>query len=702
MQKLIKILTQNTSLQSEHISNILKLLDEGSTIPFIARYRKELTGGASDEDLRVFEETYNKQKRLLERKEEIKRLISQRATLSLSLEKSIDEAESLNILEDIYRPYKEKKNTRATLAASKGLTPLTNTLQSAKMGLDEFKTYAKSFIKGEVKSVDEAIKGAQDILAERYSENPKERDALRNTMLYHGVIEAKKTKNFDQKGVYLSLANLSEKVAYIPSHRYLALMRAVKEKQLGVKISIDQDRVFNNIETYKIPKYASSSSKLLLDSYKDGFKRLLLPSLEREIHSFLKERSDKSAIDVFGKNLTQLLISPPVIGRVILGVDPAFRTGCKLAVLDKNGNYLDSAVIYPTAPKNDYENSKKTVLALVKKYKIDAAAIGNGTASRETSEFFAQLNKEDGFRLEYTIVSEAGASVYSASALASDEYPKLDVTIRGAISIAARLRDPLATLVKIDPKSLGIGQYQHDVDQKLLNKKLDDVTGDLVNRVGVDINSASVSLLTHIAGLSTKLAQNILDYKKQNGDFTAKSELLKVKGVGAKAYEQAAGFIRIKNPKNYLDNTGVHPESYNIAKKLDISNLKSLDIKTLAQKFNCGEETLKDIRDELLKPGFDPRENLPSIPFKDDVLDIKNLKEGSFVSGVVRNIADFGAFVDIGLKNDGMIHISKMSEKRIKHPLEVLSINQYLPQVEIISIDQEKGKISLSLTQIMQ
>ncbi len=699
MQNLIKLLQEKTALSQKAITNILKLLEEGSTIPFIARYRKEMTEGASDEKLREFETIYLSMQKLLQRKEEVSRLIAERATLSESIKKSIDDAETLRVLEDIYRPFKEKKNTRATTAMKQGLTPLANTLQSAKLSLEAFKKEAKRFVKGDVKSVADAIKGASDILAERYADMPREREALRNQMLRYGTLEIKKGKKFVEDGNFKNFVDKSEKVAYIPSHRYLALMRGASEKELSLKISTDVERIVANIEAYKIPKYASSSKTLLLSAYKDGLKRLLLPSLEREVHGILKERADKAAISVFGKNLHQLLMTPPVIKRVLLGVDPAFVSGCKLAVIDENGNYLDSAVIYPTAPRSDYEGSKKKVLALVKKYKITAAAIGNGTASRETQEFFAKLNQEQDVKLQYTVVSEAGASVYSASKLAQEEYPELDVTIRGAISIAQRLRDPMATLVKIDPKSLGIGQYQHDVDQKLLLKTLDDVTTDLVNSVGVDINSASLSLLSHIAGVGEKLAKNILEYRSQNGNFSKKSELLKVKGLGKKAYEQAAGFIRIKESRDVLDNTGVHPESYVIAKQLLERNLNDIDASRVSSELGVGLATLKDILKELLKPGFDPRQELPTIPFKEGLTDIKMLKVGSFVSGVVRNIADFGAFVDIGLKNDGMIHISKLAHKRVAHPLEVLSLNQYLPKIEVISIDEKNSKIGLSLVE---
>ena len=697
MQNLLQLLEQKTGLKSQIISNILKLLEEGATIPFIARYRKELTGGADDETLRTFEDIYNSTKKLLERKEDIKRLIHERATLTHEILQSIDEAQNMRVLEDIYRPYKEKKSSRASLAIVNGLEPLANILQSAKITQAEFTKVAKTFVNSAVKSIAEAIQGAQDILAERYADDAKEREAVRNMMARYGSLEIKKAKSFNEKGVFVNFVEKSEKVAYIPSHRYLALMRGVNEKELSVKISVDTERLEQNIKNYKIPRSASDLHVNLFEAYKDGLKRLLLPSIEREIHAELKEKADLQAISTFGKNLSQLLITPPVSKRVILGVDPAFVSGCKLAVLDENGNYLDSSVIYPTEPKKDYENSKRKILELVKKYNIKAVAIGNGTASRETEEFFARLNSEIDEKLSYTIVSEAGASVYSASKIASAEYPNLDVTIRGAISIAGRLGDPMAALVKIDPKSLGIGQYQHDVDQKLLEKKLYDVTVDLVNKVGVDINSASASLLAHVAGIGEKLAKNIIAHREENGNFKTKSELLHVKGLGKKAYEQAAGFIRIKEVKNLFDNTGIHPESYHIASKITQQDLENQDIEELAYRLHVGKETLKDIIFELKKPGFDPREELPPIAFKSGLTDISMLQEGSIVSGIVRNITDFGAFVDIGLKNDGMVHISKMSEKRISHPLEVLSLNEYLSHIEVIAIDREKGKVSLSL-----
>ncbi|GIT97998.1 helix-hairpin-helix domain-containing protein [Sulfurovum sp. TSL1] len=698
MQNLTTLLTSKTTLDKEQIKNILTLLDKGDTIPFIARYRKELTGGADDEQLRLFHDVYLSAKRLLERKEEILHTLTERELLNTALQSAIESAETMTALEDIYRPYKEKKNTRAATAIKQGLEPLADTLQSAKLTKEAFIAEAKRYVKGEVKDAAQALKGAQDIIAERYAEQPKEREVLRDMLQRHGLIEVKGTKTFQENGSFKNYKSHSEKVAFVPSHRYLAIRRGEKEKELSVKLTIDSDRYLETLKRYKLKEWMGSSKIYLLDAYKDGFKRLLYPSIEREVASLLKERADMAAIGVFGKNMTQLFMSPPVTGKVLLGADPAYRTGCKLAVIDENGTYLDHAVIYPVPPRDEYEKSRDVVAKLVKKYNIQGVAIGNGTASNETQAFFAKLNN-DGLSLPYTVVSEAGASVYSASEIASKEYPNLDVTIRGAISIAGRLRDPMATLVKIDPKSLGIGQYQHDVDQKLLERKLHEGVESLVNAVGVDVNSASASLLSYVAGVGPKVADNIVKHRQSEGAFDSKQALLKVKGLGAKAYEQAAGFMRIREGKSIFDNTGIHPESYATAKALEKYDDLS-DTKTIAAELGVGELTLKDIIKELDKPGFDPREDLPAIPFKQGLTDISALREGSIVSGVVRNIADFGAFVDIGLKNDGMIHISQMSQKRIAHPLEVLSVNQYLPRIEVISIDREKNKVGLSLKEV--
>lgn len=705
MNSLIELISLKTGLTSNVVANILKLLEEGSTIPFIARYRKEMTGGATDEQLREFENIYGYSKKLLDRKEEVARLIGERSELSEELKNRLNNAATLQEIEDIYRPFKEKKNTRASIAIAAGLEPLADLLERGHLELDEFRKRADVFVKGTITSRDDAIKGSQDIIAERYSDEAREREYWRRQLLDYSSFEIKAAKGMKEEGLYAKLAGKTEKIASIPSHRYLAIMRGVSEKELSVKVTIDMERVENTIKNYKIPKNAKSSRTLLLESYLDGFKRLLFPSLEREIHALIKERSDVQAIHTFGKNLSQLLSSPPVTKRTILGVDPAYRTGCKLAVVDENGTYLDHAVIYPTPPQSDFAKSVSVVKELIRRYGINAVAIGNGTASRETQEFFAQLNRDEGVNIAYTVVSEAGASVYSASKIAQDEYPQLDVTIRGAISIAQRLRDPMAALVKIDPKSLGIGQYQHDVDQKMLEKKLENVTEDLVNRIGVDPNSASVSLLSYVAGVGAKVARSIVEYREKSGPFKAKCELLNVKGLGNKAYEQCAGFFRIREGKSVLDNTGVHPESYQAADRLvnnyDLSKITKENLPQIAQELGLGEATLGDIVAELRKPGFDPRESLPPIVFRSDLTDIKELREGSIVSGVVRNIADFGAFVDIGLKNDGLIHISQMSDKRISHPLEVLSVNQQLSRIRVIEVDIAKGKVSLSLKDVL-
>ena len=695
MEKLTALLASKTTLNEKQIKNILILLEKGDTIPFIARYRKELTGSADDEQLRLFHDVYLSAKRLLERKEEIEKILKERGVFDAKIQSAIQNAETMTALEDAYRPYKEKKNTRASTAIKQGLEPLANILQSAKLSKEAFMTEAKRFVRGEVKDVSLAVKGAQDILAERYADVAKERDVLRESLQKHGTLEVKGTKTFQENGRYKNYKKHSEKIATIPSHRYLALKRGEKEKELNVKLTIDSDRYLDTLKRYKLKAWMGSSKSILFDAYKDGFKRLLFPSVEREVFALLKARADRAAIGVFGKNMTQLFMTAPVVGKVLLGADPAYRTGCKLAVIDENGRYLDHAVIYPVPPREEYEKSRDVVKRLVKKYHIQGVAIGNGTASSETQAFFAKLNSE-GLPLPYTVVSEAGASVYSASSIAAEEYPDLDVTIRGAISIVQRVRDPMAALVKIDPKSLGIGQYQHDVDQKHLEKKLHEGVESLVNSVGVDVNSASASLLSYVAGIGPKVAGNIVKQREEAGLFTSKSALLKVKGLGAKAYEQAAGFLRIREGKSLFDNTGIHPESYTAAKALEKFDDLS-DTKRIASELGVGELTLKDILKELAKPGFDPRHELPGIPFKEGLTDISLLREGSIVSGVVRNIADFGAFVDIGLKNDGLIHISQMSEKRITHPLEVLSVNQYLPRVEVIKIEVEKNRVALSL-----
>ena len=698
---LINLLEAKTSFSKTTIQNILKLLEEGCTIPFIARYRKDLTSNATDEQLRDFEEIYNYSLKLLSRKEEIISILKERNFLDDKLLHHINEAATLQILEDIYAPFKDKKSSRTSEAIEKGLEPLANIIQSMKYSLEEINQKAKQFLNKDVESIEDAIQGASDIIAQRYADDFRTIKLIRNSVLNYGTIETKKTKTFNANGLYANFADISEKIKYIKSYRFLAILRAVNEKELTLKIEVDEDYMLENIKKYKIPASANTSSKLVFEAYKDGLKRLLLPSLKRETLTFLKEKASSEAITLFGKNLKELLLTPPLVNQVILGMDPGYVSGCKLAVIDENGNYLASNVIYPTKPKEDFANSSKVVLELIKKYKINSIAIGNGTASQETAAFIAKLIEEHKLDVRFAVVSEIGASVYSASKIANLEYPNLDVTIRGAISIAQRLRDPMAALVKIDPKSLGIGQYQHDVNQKELNLKLENVTVDLVNKVGVDLNSASYKLLSFISGISEKLALNIIEHKEKIKSFKTKSELLKVKGLGAKAYEQSVGFLRIKDGLSILDNTAIHPENYDVVEKLQklykIEEIKDEQIEQISKELNCPILLLKDIIDELLKPGYDVRSQFDEIEFSKDIKTIDDLKEGFIVSGVVRNITDFGAFVDIGLKNDGLLHISQISEKRISHPNEVLSINQQLKKIKILSVDLEKQRVSLSL-----
>ena len=696
---LITTIQNKTNLSSKVIENIIKLLDEGCTIPFIARYRKDHTNNASDEELRIFEEVYEYSKKLLSRKEEIKNLLKDKDFLNDKILKNINDALTLQACEDIYAPYKDKKSSRTTTAISNGLEPLANIIQSMKYSKNDINQKAKQFLNKNVSSLEDAINGAKDIIAQRYADDFKSKEIVRNLIANWGNIEIKEAKEFDKNGLYTNFVNSNEKLKYIKSHRALAILRAVNEKQLSIKIQIDETHILENIRKYKIPPQALNSKDIVFDAYKDGLKRVLLPSLKREALSNLKEKASTEAIEVFGKNLKELLLTAPLVNQVILGMDPGFKTGCKLAVINENGQYLDSAVIYPTKPKEDIINSSKTVLNLIKKYKITTIAIGNGTASRETASFIDKLIKEKNLNINYAIVSEIGASVYSASKIAIQEYPNLDVTIRGAISIAQRLRDPMAALVKIDPKSLGIGQYQHDVNQKELAQKLENITIDLVNKVGVDLNSASYKLLSFISGISEKLAQNIVEHRTNMKKFTTKKELLKVKGIGAKAYEQCVGFLRIKDGNSLLDNTGIHPEDYALCSKLqknyDIKNI--IDFEKVSKELNTSAIKVKDITTELLKPGYDVRENFNQVRFANDILDINDLKEGYILGGIVRNITDFGAFVDIGLKNDALLHISQISTKRISHPSDVLSINQNLENLKIHSIDLEKQRVGLTL-----
>ncbi|NQY21984.1 MAG: helix-hairpin-helix domain-containing protein [Campylobacteraceae bacterium] len=703
MHKIINIIKTKLDLDEKIIKNIIDLLEDGCTIAFIARYRKDLTGNASDEVLIKFQELYEYSQKLLKRKEEILNLLKEKEVLTQSLEKQINEAMSRSLLDDIYEPFKGVKSTRADFAIKNNLKPLASYISSMRFSKEDVLKKAKQYINDNIKDVNSAIESSLDIIALDYSQDLKVKDGLRKNLENHSLLKTKKTKTFNENGLYKDLKEFSLKAKYIKSYKLLAILRAVNEKEISLKIEVDEEYLINGIKEYRIPRYSNTSSEYVLKAYVDGLKRLLLPSLKREFLSKLKNKASDDAIEVFAKNLKELLISPPLVKQVILGMDPGYRTGCKLAVIDVNGKYLDSNVIYLLSQTQELK-SKDIVLALIKKYNITCFAIGNGTASKETATFASSLIKEKNLDIKYAVVSEIGASIYSASKIAQEEYPDLDVTIRGAISIAQRLRDPMSALVKIDPKSLGVGQYQHDVNQSDLNKKLQDVTYSLVNKVGVDLNSASYKLLSFISGISEKLAKNIILYKNEINTFKKKEELLKVKGLGAKAYEQCVGFLRIKDGHSFLDNSGIHPENYKLAKELksnyDLNNITKNEKDILINKYSCGLESLNDIINELLKPGFDPREELEQISFCEEIKSFEELKVDDIISGVVRNITDFGAFVDIGLKNDALLHISQISEKRISSIMDVLSVNQQLKKIRILELDAEKQRISLSLKEI--
>jgi uncharacterized protein len=700
LNNIVDIIKDKIDFSKKQIENIMALLEDGSTIPFIARYRKDMTGNASDEDLLKFSEIYEYSQKLIKRAYEIEEILKEKDSLTPQTKQQLQSALTLKTLEDIYEPFKGVKNTRADEAIKNGLTDLANIISTMKYTSEDIEYKAKRFLNDQIKTIDDAIQGAKDIIALRYSQEINTKEAIRKNISSHGVLLTKPTKTFEENGLYKDLASINQKASYIKSHRLLAIFRAVNEKQISMKIDVDEEYLIDGIKKFRIKSHHNSSSKFVLEAYIDGLKRLLLPSLKREFTTALKEKASKEAIELFGKNLSELLITPPLVNQVILGMDPGYKTGCKCAVIDKDGNYLDSTVIY-LLNQEDQNKASKVILDIINKYNVTAIAIGNGTASKETATFVSNLKTQNNLDINYAVVSEIGASVYSASKIAQQEYPNLDVTIRGAISIAQRLRDPMAALVKIDPKSLGVGQYQHDLNQKELAAKLEAITINLVNKVGVDINSASYKLLSYVSGISEKLALNIVQFRESLGGFTTKQQILKVKGVGAKAYEQSVGFIRIKDGKSYLDNTGIHPESYEVAnymqKSCDIDNLQQFDLQSICQKFDIGMQTLKDIVLELQKPGYDIRQELEQVSFCQDVKSIEELQAGDLVNGVVRNITDFGAFVDIGLKNDALLHISKISNKRINHPMDVLSVNQQLRDIKIDSIDLEKNRIGLSL-----
>ena len=714
MDKIAGVIAHELGVKEFQVQNTIKLIDDGNTIPFIARYRKEATGGLSDEVLRNLNDRLTYLRNLNKRKEEISKSIEEQGKMTYELKIQIENAITLSEVEDIYRPYKQKKRTRASIAKEKGLEPLATIiyLQTDKRPVLEI---AKEFINEEkgVNNEEEALTGAKDIIAENISDVAEYRKRIKQMCYREGLIKTKAT-NDEEKSSYEMYYDFSEKINRIPSHRILAINRGEKEDFLKVKLEKPEDTIINYIEN-DIIKGNTEFTDILKETINDSFKRLIEPSIDREIRSDLTEKAEEQAIKVFGKNAKQLLLGSPIKGQTVMGFDPAYRTGCKIAVIDETGKVLDTATIYPTAPQNDVENSKKTLLDLIKKDNINIIAIGNGTASRESEQFVSDVIKEASKDVNYAIVSEAGASVYSASKLATEEYPDINVSIRGAISIARRLQDPLAELVKIDPKSIGVGQYQHDVNQKRLSESLSGVVEDSVNSVGVDVNTATPSLLTYVSGLNNSISKNIVKYRDENGKFKNRKELLKVAKLGKSAYEQCAGFIRIYDGDNPLEVTAVHPESYEIAenllkeigcKKQDLRDkeglktikekLANINIKETSKRLNTSEITLKDIIEELSKPGRDPREDMPKQILRSDVLKFEDLKEGMILNGTVRNVIDFGAFVDIGVKHDGLVHISEMSNNYVKNPSEIVSVGDIV-KVKVIGIDNEKQKVKLSM-----
>ena len=715
---ILQIIADELNVKYKQVENAVNLIDEGNTIPFIARYRKEVTGGLSDEDLRTLYERLNYLRNLENRKEEVRNSIEEQGKLTDEIVKALQNAKILAEVEDIYRPYKQKKRTRATVAKEKGLEPLSEVLinQDNKVSIEEI---AKKFIDPEkgVETVEDAIAGAKDIIAENISDNPTYRKEIKRYCYRDGVIatEVNEKDEKEDKATYQMYFDFNEKVNRIPSHRILAINRAEKENAIKLKIQKPEENIIDFIERDVIKDKNSSYANILEDTVEDSFKRLIEPSVEREIRSDLTEKAEEKAIKVFGQNAKQLLMGAPLKGLTVMGFDPAYRTGCKIAVIDETGKLLATTTVYPTEPQNKVEEAKKELKSLIKKYNINMIAIGNGTASRESEKFVADMISEIDQEVYYAIVSEAGASVYSASKLATEEYPDINVSLRGAISIARRLQDPLAELVKIDPKAIGVGQYQHDVNQKKLSESLAGVVEDAVNEVGVDVNTATPSLLSYVSGINKTIANNIVKYRDENGKIMERKELLKVPKLGKVAFEQCAGFIRIFDGKNPLEITAVHPESYEKAEQLlenigykkedlkDSEKLKDIklklsgvNIKAMSQKLEIGEMTLKDIIDELSKPGRDPRDEMPKPILRSDVLKFEDLKEGMVLNGTVRNVIDFGAFVDIGVKHDGLVHISELSENYVKNPSDVVSIGDIV-KVKVIKIDNDRQKVSLSM-----
>jgi protein Tex len=710
---ILKQLSSELDIRISQVEATVKLIDEGNTIPFIARYRKEVTGSLNDEVLRNLHERLLYLRNLEEKKASVLASIEEQGKLTEELRKQIMEAATLVVVEDLYRPYRPKRRTRATIAKEKGLEGLANIIL-LQMTTNSIEAEASQYVntEKEVNSVEEAISGAMDIIAEGISDEADYRIYIRRITFEEGIMVSA-AKNDKAESVYEMYYNFEEKLSKLAGHRILALNRGENEKILTLKIFAPEDRILTYLKTKVITRENVNTTTILTNTIEDSYKRLIAPAIEREIRNELTEKAEDGAIKVFGKNLEQLLMQPPITGQVVLGWDPAFRTGCKLAVVDGTGKVLDTIVIYPTAPQNKVEEAKKVVLNLIKKYGITLISVGNGTASRESELIIADMLKETGLKVQYIIVNEAGASVYSASKLATEEFPNFDVGQRSAVSIARRLQDPLAELVKIDPKSIGVGQYQHDMNQKKLTEALSGVVEDSVNKVGVDLNTASASLLEYISGITKVIARNIVAYREDNGRFTNRNQLLKVAKLGPKAFEQCAGFMRILDGINPLDATSVHPESYGAAGQLlKQLSLSATDIKggklsglskiindksTLAKELGVGEITLEDIIKELEKPGRDPRDEMPKPILRTDVLEMKDLAEGMILKGTVRNVIDFGAFVDIGVHQDGLVHISQITNKKfIKHPLEVVSVGDIV-EIKVMSVDLAKKRIQLTM-----
>lgn len=704
------IIANELSVKLWQVDAAIKLIDEGNTIPFIARYRKPVTGELNDEQLRTLDERLKYLRNLEEKKKTVVDSITEQGKMTDEIMSKIAIAETIVAVDDIYRPFRPKRKTRATEAKAKGLEPLADIFLKQEKNKNP-EEEAKAFVNEEkgVANVAEEIQGAKDIIAEMVSDNDEFRKAIRNIVVKHGLIVSN-TKNPEEKTPYENYYDYSEGVNKIPGHRILAINRGEKEKVLNVKIEMPEENIIASLDKVII-KGESQFKPLLKEAIEDGFKRLIKPAIEREIRSQLTEKAEDGAITVFGQNLKQLLMQPPIAGRNVLGWDPAFRTGCKLAVVDNTGKVLYTTVIFPTAPQNKVAESKKIVLDIIKKYNVSLISLGNGTASRESEAVIVDIIKECPTKVEYIIVNEAGASVYSASKLATEEFPNFDVGQRSATSMARRLQDPLAELVKIEPKAIGVGQYQHDMNQKKLDEALSNIVEDCVNNVGVDLNTASAPLLEYVSGISKTIAKNIVEYREENGQFQSRKDLLSVAKLGPKAFEQCAGFMRIREGKEPLDYTSVHPESYSSAKKLlkkygfttkDIlgGNIhltdEIKDVKEVAKEIGTDPITLRDMIKELEKPGRDPREEMPKPVLKSDVLDFDDLKEGMELKGTVRNVIDFGAFVDIGVHQDGLVHISEMSNKFIKHPLDVVSVGDVV-DVRVLSVDKERKRIQLSM-----